>query len=207
MDIWWLTAMNFTENYNKMIDKTTEVMKIKTLTEKTEMANNTIRYVTVHSHLMLESLLVSASVFSVCPQGWSQAIVFYSSSFESNLWWSHQLMAAPFFQKLGWPQGLYWKLDVSPLHWDMIYSGGNPGGGAPLPSLLPHPSSPHPCGATGVKLVGLVNVSNSWIQVLTHTNSSRRFWFRDCTSRSWHWSCQIVVWASSHSQSVGCSPW
>ena len=156
---------------------------------------------------MLKSILVSASVFSMCFQGQSWAIVFYSSSFESNLWWSHQMLAVPFFQKPSWPQGLYWKLDVSPLHWDMIYSGGNPGGGAPLPSLLPHPSSPHPCSATGVELVGLVNVSNSQVQVLACANSSWRLWFRDCASWSWHWSCRMVVWASSHSQSVGHSPW
>ena len=50
-----------------------------------EMANNTIRYATVHSHLILEFLLISAPVFIVCPWGQSQAVVFCLASLVSDL--------------------------------------------------------------------------------------------------------------------------
>ena len=76
---------NGTENCNKVIDKQLKGLKHCL---KTEMVNNTLRYATVHSHLMLESSLVSAPVFLVCPQGLSQAIIFCLASFAFNLWWS-----------------------------------------------------------------------------------------------------------------------
>ena len=95
---------NVTENYNKAIDKQLKWQKLRHC-PKTEMANNTIRYATVHSHLMLESFLIPAPVFLVCPQGQSQAIVFCSASLMSNLWQSGD-GGSP-LQKFSWPVLLY----------------------------------------------------------------------------------------------------
>ena len=174
------------------------------------MASNTTQHVTVHSHLGLKSLFISTPVFIMCVLG--------ASPGPSSFVWpalclihSGQDVDTTVSKNLA-SQDLCWQVTTLKCHYTTTgHIVQNPGGGMgalhprnPLPTPQ---DNPHPCVLTGVGLVGLAALSNSWVWALACASSSWRSWVWDCTSLNSHRSCWMVVWASSHSQSIGHSPW